>query len=104
MKTKISIDIRKDGNALYKIIKLIAGHNSGIANVTKSDIIGVLVAEKIDYPSLNKNSFTSDETGSNGNLLHISDDNGETFYVTLEWKRIEELANISEQDLVTVKS
>lgn len=80
METKFNLDIHKKGEYATDILNMISNHNGGKARIDIDVICGFLMAKKAMYP--HEKLFIKTE-GENGQTVHISDDGGETFYLTI---------------------
>ena len=92
MYTEFKVEVSKSGQHFDSIIKMISTHNDP-SNKVKIDmdvINGYLLAHRAMYPPLNTGLFIKSE-GENNQILHVSDDNGKTFYLTITEREMYEL-------------
>ena len=90
MTTKFKVTIHKTGEELTNITTMIAHHNSGKASIDLEDITGYMKARKALYPTSNEKQVVKPDL-SEPNTIHLSDDNGETFYLSIQECVYEEL-------------
>ncbi len=81
--------------ALKSIFKAISNPDAIEIELSPADIISYLRIEQKCYPRLYKFSFTEH---INQHSLDISNDEGETYPVTLTWKEVSELNNEYEKE------
>lgn len=89
MKQKIGIELYKAGRFNEEILLAIANNNSGLSKLLPADISGFLNLHNARQPEIYKGKTVP---GDSPYELHISEDNGETFTLSLTWKEVEELA------------
>lgn len=94
MKTKINVEIHKNGSENDVILKAISNHNEGLCNILLNDVAGYIHTRKAMYPTIHKY-----HTDSGENNLHISEDGGKTLTLSLQWVEVHEL-NESEAGLL----
>ena len=99
MKTKISVDIHKSGQENDFILKAVANHNSGKAIFRYLDLIGYCSMQNAVYPSIRE--METIKTEDKFPVIHVSEDKGKTFTLTLTWKEVYELETTTEMDLST---
>ncbi len=80
METKFNVDIHKKGEYANDILTMIANHNGGKVRIDVDVICGWLMGKKAIYPQ--DKLFIKTE-GANGQTIRLSDDGGETFYMTI---------------------
>ena len=90
MKTKFKIEINGKGENLISICEVIANHNDGTSNIDLDSICGYLMFQKARFPYSLKNLEIKTE-GDNGQTIHISEDNGESYYLSITECEMEEL-------------
>ena len=95
MKSKIVVDIHKEGNSNLIVLKAIGRHNGGDNLIDQQMITGYVLGQKIDYPSLYKEIKVTQD----GDTLHISEDDGKTFTLSLTWTEVHELQPV--EDAIT---
>jgi hypothetical protein len=93
MKQKIGIELYKAGRFNEEILLAIANNNSGLSKLLPADISGFLNLHNARQPEIYKGKTVP---GDSPYELHISEDNGETFTLSLTWKEIEELAPVDD--------
>jgi len=86
-KTKIGVEIHKEGNINFQVLKAIGKHNGGSNVIDRETLTSYIIGQRIDYPSLYKEL----KVINSGDDQHISEDGGETFVLSLTWKEVEEL-------------
>ncbi len=91
MKTKFKIDIKKRGEALDEIIKMITNHNSGLVIVSIDVICGWLLGRQAIYPGANCTGYTIDT--EDVNTIHLKDGNDGDYYMSISEVAILELAD-----------
>ncbi len=87
MKTELSIRVRKDGNDLEQIVKIVAAHNSSKVNINNEVIASYILARKALYEAL----YNHLKMVTDGNTLNISEDDGTTWYISISENEIHEL-------------
>lgn len=94
MKTKISVEIHKNGTENDVLLRMIANINQGrVKDIpTKADIISYLTVRNSIWPISHEFSHQVDEE-----YLHISEDGGKTFTLSLEWKEVAEISELDEE-------
>ena len=91
MKTQFKVNILSNGSHLTDIVTMVANHNGNVSKIDMDIICGYLMARKTLYPTLhNKTSIVTDL--QDANTIHLSDDNGQSFYMSITECEIEELA------------
>lgn len=90
MKKKISVEIHQPGETNDTILRAVASFNKGDQRLSLVDIVGWLNLEKCAFPSIRKGIITQWQTEPD-TRIHISEDNGKTFTLTLSMREIEEL-------------
>lgn len=92
--TKINVDIHKSGSENDLLLRMVANINEGkVKDVpNKNDVISYMAVRNAMFPLSSVLSFQVDE-----HYLHISEDNGKTFTLTLEWKEVAELSPIDKE-------
>lgn len=88
MQTKIGVVIHKNGFNNGKIIERLGEHNGNLCEFTQKNLTGLLTLQMIDYPATNRLLIYVDD---GEDTIHISEDDGKTFTLTLTWKEVEEL-------------
>ena len=91
MKTKFKVDLQKKGCHTDFLTSVICNHNEGVANISLDIIIGYMLAKKAQFPSLSDGRLSIETDTMKDKTIHISDDNGETFYITITECEMEEL-------------
>lgn len=89
-KTKIAVEIHKEGSSNHVILKAIGRHNGEENVIDRETLRGYILGQKVEYPNLYKNLIVKNE----GDNQFISEDGGETFTLSLTWKEVEELAPV----------
>ena len=89
-KIKFKPDLHKEGDETDNIIRIIAAHNSGNNPVSLIDIQSYMSCRKAILPISGKGYFAT-RPADNENILHISEDGGETWTLTIEEIEVEEL-------------
>jgi hypothetical protein len=91
MITKFRIDaINGNGQLLMDVVRMIANHNSGKSKIDLDMVCGYAMAEKAKYPETNK-GLAIQHSGSNPSTVSFSDNNGESYYLTITECTFEEL-------------
>jgi len=93
MKSKIHVSLFKQGSENENLLRMVANHNEGTGNVSLSDICGYMAGKKAMFPTISKYAVIQD-----GETLHISEDNGQTFTLSLTWCEVHELQPEQSQD------
>lgn len=93
MTTKISAEIHKTGGNNTDILKMVAAHNEGTINANVQHIAGLLLSEKVKYPSANERMQYKTE----GDTMHITEDNWQSTTLSLTWKEVYELAPVDSE-------
>lgn len=90
-KTKFNVDIHKAGTSNSNNILLALGnHNGGIVPLCLEDFISYAQFEKAKYPFTNEGFYIErDETEPH--ILHVSEDGGKTWTLTIEERIVHEL-------------
>jgi len=94
MKSKINVVIHKEGSSNPVILKAIGRHNGGDLTIDPQTLTGYILGQKIEYPNLYKGISVIPE----GDTLHISEDNGESFTLSLTFTEVHELKPEQSQD------
>lgn len=90
MATKFKVNVNGKGSELTNITNIIAMHNSGEAKVNLEDIAGYLKCMKALLPNgYAKLTLVPDKVEAG--TIHLSDDEGETFYLSIQECIYEEL-------------
>jgi hypothetical protein len=87
MKTKIKVDIHKSGSENDQILEIVANTNSGKAPIELEDMVGYLKCRRANYPIIKGGVNCKVEDSK----LHITEDDGKTWTLTLEWTTVVEL-------------
>lgn len=90
MKTKFKLEINGKGENLTQICEAIANHNDGTSNIDLDSICGCLMFQKARFPETYKRLKILSE-GDNNQTIHISDDDGESYYLSITECEMEEL-------------
>jgi len=93
MKSKIQVVIHKQGSENENLLRMVANHNEGTAQIDLSDIVGYMYAKKAMFPTVSNYRVYND----NG-TLNISEDNGESFTLSLTFVELHELQPETPQD------
>lgn len=93
MKKKIAVEIHKTGSENDGLLRLVGNVNGMGLGISKSAIMAYLAVKMAMFP-LSSNYSTCTE----GDTLHVSEDGGDTFTLSLTWKDVYELDQ-SENDL-----
>lgn len=100
MTTNFGVKIHKKGDENNNILNMIANHNGGVVNINLSIIESYILACKAIFPYANKHYVPLYDCEGlpfvNKSILHISEDNGETFTLTIFEKEVEGLNNAKE--------
>lgn len=80
METKFKVDIHKIGTCMNDLVIMTNNHNDRKVRIDIDVICGYLMAMKGMHPSFNLHIKAE---GENSQTLHISDDGGKTFYITI---------------------
>ncbi len=91
MHTKFKVDIHATGYHLTELVTMIANHNSKKSRIDLDVIQGYLLGEKARMPDSTPGKIELKIEGRNSQALHVSDDRGETFYLTITECEIYEL-------------
>lgn len=84
-KTSFAVSIHKNGRLNNDILSLIASHNEGSGNINLNDLESYVKTQRILF----KYSQGQATTGrSEKHILHISEDDGLTFTVTIEEREL----------------
>lgn len=89
-KTKFRVDIHKQGSENDSILKAIASHNGGKAILCTSDFISFATFYTAMYPTI-KDGFYIERDDADENKLHVTEDKGKTWTLTIEEITVEEL-------------
>lgn len=82
MTTKFKMTVNGKGSELTNITNIIAIHNSGVMKINLEDIAGYIKCMKALLPNAYAKFILvpdKDEAGT----IHLSDDKGETFYLSI---------------------
>ena len=90
MKTKFKLEINGKGENLTPICEVIANHNDGTSNIDLDGICGYLMFQKARFPNLLKHLKINTE-GDNNQTIHISENDGESYYLSITECEMEEL-------------
>lgn len=90
MTTKFKLIVKGKGYALNEIVSMVANHNSDKANINLEDIAGYIKSMKALYPTLFTACLVKPDLNE-PNTIQISDDDGKTFYLTIQECIYEEL-------------
>ncbi len=97
MTKKYRIDLHKTGRLNSIIAAMIANHNNGKVSFNLIDVVGLLNSLKSAYPEKNSGYAHQWNTQSpSGTQLILSEDNGETFTMTITQVEVHELNNASD--------
>lgn len=90
-KTKFSVEIHKTltGNS-SGILLAIGNHNAGRVPLCIEDFISHAQFEKAKYPAMNED-FYIERDDAESNVIHVSDDGGKTWVMTVEERIVHEL-------------
>lgn len=101
-KTKFSVELHKavTGNS-NGILLAIGNHNGGIVPLCIEDFISYVQVERAKYPHSNE-GFYIKRDDSEPHIIHVSDDAGKTWTMTIEERIIEELDPIHTKDIVSL--
>lgn len=91
MKTKFKVELHKQGCHTDFLIGIICNHNQGISNIDLDVITGYMMARKAQYPSGDYGKLSLKTEGDNNQTIHISDDDGESYYLSITECEMEEL-------------
>ena len=94
MKIKFKVEINSNGSDLTSIITMIANHNEGIANINNDVIASYILAKNAQYPSF-KIKLKND-----GDTLHVSEDDGKTWYLSIQECEVLELNEEPQKELI----
>ncbi len=94
MKTKINVSIHKSGEMNNNILSLVASINEGKGYVEMEDVIGWVKSERLIYSAIRGKVNCKVENEK----LHITEDEGESWTLTLEWTTVVELINEPENN------
>lgn len=94
--TKISVEIHKHGDENEYLLKLVANVNSRGYEISSQAIGYYLLVKNAIHPEYKNLFFTFEGEDT----LHISEDGGKTFTLTLTWKEVETLDDLP-QDIFT---
>ena len=97
MTTKFKVIVHNQGRDLTDVISMAATHNSGKASINLEDIAGYIKARKALYPVL-YTAHTIKPDLTDPNTIHLSEDDGKTFYLTIQECIYEELVMPNEDD------
>lgn len=98
MKTKISVTILKHGKHNQDILLAVTSHNEGICTLCPADLISFANVKRAIYPALYKNLFDIGRIDGQEDELFVSDDNGQTYTIILEFREVHELTQNGETD------
>ena len=101
-KTKFKIEVNGNGDDLNPIIAMIANHNQSKVKIDLDVIVGFLRGQQAMLPVTRKD-LTIKHEGHAPETIHISDDGGKTFYLTITECIYEELqpeAILQEQEIL----
>lgn len=88
-KTKFKVDILKMGNESEQVLRMIANHNAGTTKIDLDAICGYLKARAAMYPTIPHTTFTIPVDDLN--TINLSDDDGESVYLSITECTFEEL-------------
>ena len=92
---KYQICLHKSGKNNTPILEMIAYANEGRSRLSFIDLVGYINATKARYPIADEGfSYVWDTRNPNGTTLHISEDNCETFTISVTQIELHELANV----------
>jgi len=90
MTTKFKIEINGNGSELNSLVQMCANHNEGTAKITIDILEGYLQAQLALLPLTRKGMVVKHENNA-PETIHVSDNNGKTFYLTITECTYEEL-------------
>lgn len=83
-KTTFKLEIHATGTHLSEIAKMIGAHNSRKVNIDIDVLTGYMIAKKAaSEPCWSDYNLFIKPEGDNGQTIHVSCDNGKTFYMTI---------------------
>ena len=88
MKRKINVKIHKHSSDNETVLKCVGNMNDGRASFSARDLEGYFAIQNAKYPTLPVTFIKSDEPGE---VYHISEDDGKSFILTLEWVEVYDL-------------
>lgn len=94
LKTKFKVEINGRGNHSEFLLKVIGNHNSGQSFIDLDIMAGYMLAKKAEYPTLVDGRVA---IKNDGDTIHVSDDNGETYYLSIT-ECTYEILEVAEQD------
>lgn len=87
MKSKIHVDIHKDGFLNLMILRAIGKHNGETNIIDREILTGYILGQRIEYPA----SVKDLKIVNDGDTQHISEDDGKTFTLSLSWNVVHKL-------------
>ena len=90
MTTKFKVIVHKLGRDMNDIISMTSSHNLGDGSINLEDITGYIKARKALYPSLYAAHSVKPDLNE-PNIIHLSEDDGKTFYLSVQECTYEEL-------------
>ena len=88
MKKKINVTIHNHGSENEIILKCIGNMNSGECSFSPRDLEGYYTIQTAKYPKLPVTITKLDESGD---IYQVSENEGKSFTLTLEWIEVYEL-------------
>jgi hypothetical protein len=93
--TKYKVDLHKTGSCNDFITRMIANHNAGASRFNLIDIVGYLNANKAAFPlTYGGFSYCWNVYGPLGTQIMISEDNNESYTMTITQVEMLELSNV----------
>ena len=87
MKTKLKVDLIKNGMLTESIARMVSSHNEGLVEIDLPTICGFVLAKRAEYFE----SYKGHTIKADYPYIHISGDNGESVYITVMECEMEEL-------------
>lgn len=98
MKTRISVEILKQGTHNGEILNAIASHNSDVCILSPEDLISYANIKRAMYPTLYKGSFDIYRMDGQEDELALTEDGGKSNCLIIKFREIHELAQNEETD------
>lgn len=99
METIKILNVYKNGSLNGNILSIVASNNENTQPVSILQLSNWVHVQKAIFPALYSNvksNYDADE-----HILYISEDNGKTHTMALQWQHVYELETDKEMDLVT---
>jgi hypothetical protein len=81
LKTKFTVQINAVGEFIDNLTRMIGNHNAGLVTIDLEVIKGFVKARQAEWPTISKSLIKQDD--NDPSTIHISQDNGETYYLSI---------------------